>query len=180
MKSSNKSTGSDAYILVGRVTGAHGIRGGLKVHIFAESTDLYREGGPLRLTLPDGSVRTLTIAWVAPHGRGLRMGLESVTDRSAAESLVGASLHMEKSRLPALEEDTYYWFELVGLSVVDTTGRLLGRLDSIIPTAANDVYVVRGEQGGTPRETLIPAIGDVVVAVDLQRGTMVVEMPEGL
>ena len=170
----------DAYILMGRVTGAHGIRGGVKVHIYSDSADLYREGEPLRLRMPDGSIRTVTVDWAAPHGHGLRMGFAAVTDRTAAESLVGAEIYYEKQRLPALEDDTFYWFELVGLSVVDTTGRSLGRLDSIIPTAANDVYVIHGEANGAPTETLIPAIGDVVVSVDLERGTMVVAVPDGL
>lgn len=180
MKSSNKSAGADDLILIGRITGAHGIRGGLKVHAYTETAELFQEGEPVRLVLADGTVSTLTLDWVAPHGRGLRLGLESVADRDTAERLAGASLYVEKARLPALEEDTYYWFELVGLAVYDTAGLLLGRLHSVIPTAANDVYVVRGDVNGVPRETLIPAIGDVVLSVDLDRRTMVVALPEGL
>jgi 16S rRNA processing protein RimM len=180
LKSSSKSTGTDAYIRVGRVTGAHGIRGGLKIHLYSDSVDLFHEGEPLRLSMPDGSIRSLTIAWATPHGHGLRMGLDGVNDRNSAEDLVGASLYYEKARLPELEDDTYYWFDLVGLAVIDTTGRHVGRLDSIIPTAANDVYVVHGEENGAPTETLIPAIGDVVQSVDLEQKTMIVEMPRGL
>lgn len=122
----------------------------------------------------------MIVEWVTPHGRGLRMGLESVSDRSRAESLVGASLYIDKSRLPALADDTYYWSELIGLHVYDTAGMLLGRLDEVIPTPANDVYVVNGEVDGHAREWLIPAIGKVVRTIDLERGTMVVDPPQGL
>lgn len=182
MKSSSKSIGPDGYILVGRITGVHGIRGGLKVQVYADSADLFRDGEALYLSLPDGSMRSLTIAWAAPHGRGLRIGFDAVADRDAAERLIGASLFYEKARLPALAEDTYYWFDLVGLSVVDRNGQTLGRLDSVIPTAAHDVYVVHGDvdAGGKVRETLLPAIGDVVISVDLEQGVMVVDIPEGL
>jgi 16S rRNA processing protein RimM len=110
----------------------------------------------------------------------LLMGLESVADRNQAEGLVGSSLFIDKSRLPVLDEDTYYWSDLVGLSVYDPTGLLLGRLDEVIPTPGNDVYVVKGNVEGQPRELLIPAIGDVVLSIDIAGKTMVVELPEGL
>jgi 16S rRNA processing protein RimM len=180
LKSSNKPTDRDDLILVGRVTGAHGIRGALRVHSYAESIDLYRPGEGISLALADGSTRNLTLQWVCPHGRGLRMGLESVNDRNQAESLVGSLLYIDKARLPALEDDTYYWFELMGLSVYDTAGVLLGRIDEVIPTAANDVYVVKGEVDGRLLETLIPAVGDVVCEIDLEKRTMIVDPPEGL
>ncbi len=108
------------------------------------------------------------------------MSLESVKDRNQAERLVGSVLFVEKSRLPVLDEDTYYWFELVGLSVYDTTGFLLGCIDEVISTGGNDVYVVKGKKDGQYREMLIPAIGDVVLNIDLESKSMIVDPPEGL
>ena len=108
------------------------------------------------------------------------MGLVSVDDRDMAEGLVGSSIYVHRSCLPDLEEDTYYWHELIGLDVYDTAGAFMGRLDQVIPTPANDVYVVNGEVDGHPREVLIPAIAKVVRDIDLERGTMVVDPPEGL
>lgn len=167
-------------VLVGRVAGAHGIRGDVKVYSFAESTDLYRIGEGIMLTLPDGSVATLTVKWVKPHGRWLLMRFESVTDRNAAERLAGSLLSVDKARLPELEADTYYWSDLVGLNVYDPAGSLLGRLEGVIPTPGNDVYVVRGNLDGQTRETLVPAIGDVILSIDIAGKTMVVRLPEGL
>ena len=166
--------------MVGQVVGAHGIRGNLKVHSYAESPAVYETGSKIEVLLPDGSMQPMAAVWVRPHGKGLLMNFESVTDRDQAEKLIGAQLFADKATLPTLDEDTYYWFDLVGMKVVDTAGTLLGHLDSIIPTAGNDIYVVKGRQGDQPRETLIPAIGDVVLAIDLEEGTMVVDPPEGL
>ncbi|WP_419661259.1 ribosome maturation factor RimM [Desulfosarcina variabilis] len=180
MKSSNKPAPEEKFVLVGRVTGAHGIHGGLRVHSYAESIELYRIGETIRVCLPNGSESSMIVEWVAPHGRGLRMGLESVGDRNQAEHLAGALLYVEKSRLPALEEDTYYWHELIGLQVYDTAGTLLGSLDEVIPTPANDVYVIQAEVDGCSRELLIPAIGAVIRNIDLEGGVMVVDPPEGL
>ena len=180
MKSSSNLSGRDDLILVGRVVGAHGIRGFLRVHAYAESLSVYEAGEGIRVAFPDGSVRTMTVQWMRPHGRGLLMALEAVTDRGQAENLIGSELFVDQSRLPTLEEDTYYWFDLVGLSVYDTTGALLGLLDEIIPTPGNDIYVVKGKQYGQPGEMLIPAIGDVVLKIDLDNKTMIVDPPEGL
>ncbi len=162
------------------MVGVHGIRGSLKVHSYAESMSIYKAEEGIRLALPDGSVRTMTIQWVKPHGRVLLMTLDEVADRSQAESLIGSTLFADRACLPALEEDTYYWSDLVGLRVYDTAGVHLGRLDEVIPTPGNDIYVVRGEQEGQPREMLIPAIGDVVLKIDLEGKTMIVDPPEGL
>jgi len=165
---------------VGRVTGAHGIRGALKIHAYAESPDLFAPGERILFSMSDGSLQSMTVDWVSPHGRGIRMGLESINDRDRAEALIGSTLYIDKARLPELEEDTYYWFELVGLRVYDTQGILLGVLDSVIPTGANDVYVVKGEAGGRSREILLPAIGGVVIDIDLARKRMVADPPQGL
>ena len=180
MKSSSSLNGRDDLVLVGRVVGVHGIRGSLKVHSYAESLSVYEAEEGVLAALPDGSIRTMTVKWVRPHGRVLLMALEGVTDRSQAESLIGWELFVDKACLPPLEEDTYYWSDLVGLRVYDTTGVLLGRLGEVIPTPGNDIYVVKGKQDGRTREMLIPAIGDVVLKIDLEGKTMIVDPPEGL
>ncbi len=174
------SPGADDLVLVGRVAGAHGIRGGLRIHSYAESMDFFQKGAAIQVVLPDGKMNTMTIEWASPHGRGVRMGLASVDDRDRAERLVGSSLYVQRDRLPVLEEDTYYWHELIGLDVYDTNGSVMGRLDQVIPTSANDVYVVHGDTDGGRREILIPAIAKVVRDIDLERGIMVVDPPEGL
>jgi 16S rRNA processing protein RimM len=180
LKSSSSLNDRDDLVLVGRVVGAHGIRGNLKVHSYAESLSVYETGEGVRVALPDGSVQRMIVKWVQPHGRVLLMAVAGVTDRSQAESLIGSELFVDKACLPALEEDTYYWFDLLGLRVYNTAGVLLGRLDEVIPTPGNDIYVVKGKQDGQPRETLIPATGDVVLKVDVESKTMIVDPPEGL
>jgi 16S rRNA processing protein RimM len=180
LKSSNSLNGRDDFVLVGRVVGAHGIRGSLHVHAYAESMAVFETGEGIRVVVPDGSVQTMTVLWVKPHGRRILMTVAGVTDRSQAESLIGAGIFVDKACLPELEEDTYYWFDLLGLRVYNTAGALLGRLDEVIPTSGNDIYVVRGQPNGQPRETLIPATGDVILEVDLEGRSMIVDPPEGL
>lgn len=164
------------YLLIGSITGVHGIRGMLRVWSYAESPSVFDPGCPIFLKREKGSQERYIIRSAAPRKRGVLLSLEGVSDRSEAESLVGAELFIEKSRLPELEEDTYYWDDLVGLSVVTMEGEFLGHITTIIPTGSNDVYVVRDGR----RETMIPAIGSVVISVSLEDRTMQVSLPEGL
>ena len=102
--------------------------------------------------------------------------MEGIDTRNSAESWIGAELFIEKTTLPQLEEGTYYWFEIIGLSVCDVEGAYLGRVESILPTGSNDVYVVTDHEN----EILIPAIESVVLDIDLEKGRMAVAVPEGL
>jgi 16S rRNA processing protein RimM len=78
--------------------------------------------------------------------------------------------------LPELDEDTYYWFELIGIEVYTTEAEYLGRIASIFPTGSNDVYVVKDQK----KEILVPALESVVVGIDLEQKIMRVRLPEGL
>jgi 16S rRNA processing protein RimM len=91
-----------------------------------------------------------------------------------AHRLVGAKLCVSESRLPPLDSDEFYWYQLIGLEVVSTDGTKLGILEEIIETGSNDVYVVR--LGG--EEILVPATQEVVHEIDLQRRLMIVDLPE--
>ena len=78
--------------------------------------------------------------------------------------------------VPQLPEGEYFYFQLLELRVLTQEGEDLGRISDILVTGSNDVYVVSGPTG----EVLIPALADVIVKVDLDQGTMVVSLPEGL
>ena len=162
------------------MVGAHGIRGGLKVHSYAASLSVYAPGQRIVLAFADGSVRKMVVESVQTHSRGLLMALEAVSDRDQAESLIGSELFVDKSCLPILDEDTYYWFDLIGMRVYDRTGALLGCLEAVIPTPGNDIFVVKGTQNTQPREVLIPAIGEVILTIELEAKTMIVDPPQGL
>jgi len=82
--------------------------------------------------------------------------------------------------LPELEEDTHYWFDIIGLSVFLKDNTFIGNVTSVIPTGSNDVYVVKDPDKNKTQEILIPAIESVVLEIDLKNGRMSVDLPEGL
>ncbi len=166
----------DNALLIGRIVGAHGTGGVCKIASYAESLAVFEPGNPLFVETDDIPLQTLEVIWVKPHSKGALMALSGVSDRDTAEKLRGAAIYVDKRRLPALETESYYWFELIGMEVFTQDGVFLGRLESILPTGSNDVYVVRQAD----RETLVPALASVVRRVDTDRRRMEVELPDGL
>jgi len=157
-------------ILLGRVLGAFGVRGELKIHSFTDP-----EGSLLRYqpwTLRHAGVeRQIDGAKGRVTNKGLNATLPGIDDRDAAQALAGAEIWVPRSRLPAPKPGEYYWVDLEGLEVVNAEGIVLGRVSHLFDTAANQVMVVAGE-----RERLIPFLeGSFVTKVDFDAGCIEVD-----
>lgn len=110
------------------------------------------------------------------HSGGLMVKLRGIDTPEDAARLRGAPLQLLESEVPAPPQNTYYHFQILGLRVRTTTGEDIGVVEEILENPANDVYVVQGQKG----EVLVPAIGDVVKEIDLQRGVITVDAIPGL
>ena len=163
-------------MLIGKIVGAHSVKGTSKIQSYAESLEIFKSGTALLVSSPDGSQNRYEIDWIKSHSRGALLALKEVTSRDQAKTLIGSELYIEKAELPKLDAGTYYWFDLIGLKVYTIDDRYIGRLDSITATGANDVYVVKNDD----RETLVPALVSVVRSIDIESKIMRVELPEGL
>ena len=167
--------GSDV-LAIGRLVGAHGIRGEVVIHFHDGSERVLKNGDPIRLKFPGKPHATYRITRARPHKGRIIAVLDTITDRNQAEALIGADIVMDRAELPPLGEGEYYWDDLIGLDVYTVGQQFLGTLTAIFPTGSNDVYVV---QNGA-KEVLVPALAQVVVAVDLGAGIMRVDLPDGL
>jgi len=167
----------NGFICIGKIVGAHGIRGNVKVLSYAESETVFKPGNAVRLVRPDGGDATAKIAWMKPQNRCILLRMEGISERNQAESAVGSEFFIEKASLSETEEDTYYWADLIGLSVYSEELGPIGVLKSVFRTGSNDVYVVERPDA---TEILVPALASVVVSVRLQDGMMHVKLPEGL
>ena len=118
-----------------------------------------------------GDWRPRELAAGRRHGKGVVARLAGCDDRDQALQLVGAEIAIRREQLPEPEAGEYYWRDLQGLRVVNRDGEMLGVVDHLIETGANDVLVVSGE-----RERLIPFVmGQVILEVDLDAGLMRVD-----
>jgi len=161
---------------IGQVVGAHGINGAVKVHFYDIQPRTITPGDSLRMLTPQGAQTNYSVEWARPHKQHYLVGLKGVGDRDQAQALQGTQIVVRRSDLPALEADTFYWADLIGMAVYTIEDRYLGHIESIIPTGSNDVYVVRDNES----ETLVPALRRVVQSVVLDTRTMRVDLPEGL
>lgn len=163
----------DDTIPVGRITGVHGVKGEVKL---APYGDLEGVEWKTVYIARDKSVLTAEVKRSRGHKGQIILELEGYADRDSAATLAGAELSIRKEELPPLEEDEYYYDDLVGMEVVTDDGRKLGPVKEIISTGSNDVFDVRGAFG----EVLIPVIRDVVLDVDEERKRITVHLLEGL
>ena len=163
-------------VIIGKIVGVHGAKGTVKVHSYAESLDIFEPGMIISVSSHDGGEESHEIDWIKPHSRGALLALKGIDNRDQAKKLIGSNLQIEKAKLPQLDTGVYYWHDLIGLKVFTTDDRYLGRLDSIIETGANDVYVVKDDDS----EILIPALESVVRKIDIEANLMQVDLPAGL
>lgn len=158
------------YVAVGRVLGAFGLKGELKVQSLTDNDDRFAPKSKLWAGQQPVSVATSRFA------QGLvYLTLKGFPDRDAVEPFRHAMLQIPEDTLPPLEEGEYYRFQLIGLDVVDREGAPLGTLAEIIETGSNDVYRVHTPEGPG---ILLAALDDVIVTIDLAAKRMVVDPPD--
>ena len=163
-------------MLIGKIVGIHGIKGTNKLRSYAESLSVFLPGRSILVRDLRGREASYEIHWVKPHTGTPLVSFKGITDYDQAKTLIDAELFIPQSELPELDEDTYYWYDLIGIEVVTMTGESLGRIESIIETGSNDVYIVKSNE----KEVLIPALESVVLEIDLEHKRMQVDLPEGL
>jgi len=166
----------ERLVLIGKITKPQGIRGELRVVPYSGDPESILQLNTFITKGPDGALETHELAKAAQHGNKTVISLRLFDNINQVQHLVGREIFVWRSQLPELPEGEYYWFDLVGLSVVTKDGEPLGELSEIMSTGSNDVYVVRSGK----REVLIPALEDVVLEIDLNLRLMTVALPEGL
>jgi 16S rRNA processing protein RimM len=157
-------------LAVGRIARAHGVHGEVAVQPLSEVEARFLPGSVLRLE--EG--RTLTVERARRHQHRVLVKFEEVPDRTAAEALRGQILLVPAAQTPPLEEADRFWVhQVVGLEVMTEAGRSLGRVREVLTNPANDVWVTEGG-------TLVPAVREVVLEVDLEGGRVTIRELPGL
>ena len=165
---------------IGRLTKAHGLKGGIKVEMFTDDPDgRFTPGAVFTLQVPDSSAwhnKTIELAelkWYNSHAVAF---FKDVPDRSVAETLIKAILWIDHdlSEIPE-EEDAWFDHQLLGLSVI-RDGVKVGSVTAIDHFPAQDLLTVKTDNG----DVLVPFVKAIVTAVDVKAGTMTVVPPVGL
>ena len=159
-------------LVVGKITGCFGIKGWVKVHPYTAVPASFAAFGAWQLKRR-GVYEAVVFDAVKPQGKGLVAHIRGLDDRTLAEQYRGLEIVVSASELPPLPTGDYYWRDLEGLQVWCQDGDekvLLGSVDYLIETGANDVLVVKACEGSIDeRERLIPYLpDDTVLRVDLE------------
>jgi len=158
-------------VLVGAITGAHGIRGEVKLRSFTADPSALASYSPLETA----KGAKIEIQRMRPQKDGFIAILKGVTDRNAAEALKGTELFVPRERLPEPDEDEVYVHDLIGLPVHLADGSLLGEIVDVADYGAGDLIDVRVE--GRRDTVLIPFADQYVLEADGEK--VVVDLPEG-
>lgn len=156
-------------ILLGRIVGAHGIRGEVVIHSFAAAPEDVAAYGPLSGV--DGT-RTFKLSGVRATAKGVVARVAGVGDRNAAEALKGTELYIARERLPAPEPDAFYVSDLIGMTVIDPAGAVIGVVVDAPNYGAGDLLEIR--KTGVAQTELIPFSDAFVPEVDLAQRRVVV------
>ena len=159
------------FIPIGRVVAPWGIRGEVKVEVLTDFPDRFSCGEILYL-----QGRAVTIKSSRYRGNTVILKLDTIDNRNAAELIRGANLEVPSTELKPLPKGEYYRFQLLGLEVQNTEGKLLGQVSDVIQTGSNDVYEISSDTG----KFLIPATDEVIKSIDLDKRFMVIELLKGL
>ena len=164
------------YLEIGQIVNTFGIKGMVKVVPYTDDIERFDDLKKVYV-VNKKTRREYEIQEVKYHKNMVLIKLEGINTPEQADLLRNAYLEVDREHAVPLEEGTYYIVDLIGLEVYTEEGKLLGKVDDIYNTGANDIYVIKDELG---KQVLLPGIKDVIKNVDLEGGKITVHLIPGL
>ena len=165
----------DTRVCVGAIAGAFGVKGEVRLKSFCADPASIADYSPL--TSEDGA-RTFALTLAQPVKNGFSARIDGICTKEQADALRGVRLYADRAALPDLPDDEYYHADLIGLLVLDTGGRELGRVREVLNHGASDLLEI--DQPGSNDPVLLPFTRASVPTVDLATGRIIADPPEGL
>lgn len=163
---------------VGKIVNTHSLKGEVKV---ISSTDFeeerFKKGSKLLITRGNQLIREVVVQSYRNHKNFLLVKFEGIDSVEEAEKLKNLQIKIDSDEVGELEENEFYFHEIIGCQVFDENDRNLGEIIDILTPGANDVWVIKGEEG---KEILIPYIEDVVKQIDITNKKVNIKVMEGL
>lgn len=169
----------EKWFNVGKIVNTHGIKGEARVISKTDFADeRYKPGNKLFLFMPDSNTSIeLTVKSHRIHKSFDLVTFVGYENINEIEKMKGGILKVNESQLGNLNEDEFYYHEIIGCVVTTLTGEEVGKVKEILSPGANDVWVIMGKSG---KDVLIPYIEDVVKKVDVKEKLIVIDPIEGL
>lgn len=162
---------SSAYVIVGKIASTHGVKGWLKILSYTEHGPDIIHYLPWRILNAAGEWEVLSIEESKVQETGILAKFSGIDTPEVAKQLTGKTIAIERSLLPRLSSDEFYWSDLEGMDVININGQNLGKVRYLMATGSNDVLVVKGE-----KEHAIPYLkGTVIKEVDMAKRQILVD-----
>ncbi|MFE8695207.1 ribosome maturation factor RimM [Cytobacillus sp. FJAT-53684] len=169
----------EKWFNVGTIVNTHGIKGEARVVSKTDFADeRYKPGNKLFLFMPNTNTPIeLTIKSHRTHKSFDLLIFEGYEDINDIEKMKGGILKISETQLGKLEDNEFYYHEIIGCTVATMNGEEIGKIREILSPGANDVWVIKGKGG---KDILIPYIEDVVKKVDVKEKNIIIDPIEGL
>ncbi len=162
-------------ICVGAIAGSFGVKGEVRLKSFTAVPEAVADYGPLESE--DGEAR-YTINLTRSVKGGFAARLSGIASKEAADALRGTRLYADRGALPDLPDDEFYHADLIGLTVFDTGGVEIGRINAVLNHGASDLLEIGVK--GVNEPVLLPFTQEAVPTVDLASGRVIVDPPDGI
>lgn len=163
------------FLAVGKLRRPHGVHGEILLTLWTQIPGIVKPGVEVYVGYDHKAVH---INNVRRHKNDLIISFDEFQIREEVGLLSNQILQINKRSLPALDDDEYYLHQIIGMSVVnEEDDSILGTVSQILETGANDVYIVRTQDG---KEIMIPAIEEVIRVIDIEKKTLWIRLLPGL
>ena len=166
----------DELLEIGQIVNSYGIKGFCKVVPYTDDVTRFSQLNKVFIE-QNKKLITMEIEEVRYHNKLVLLKFKGIDDINQTLEFKNCLIKIDRKDAVKLPEDSYFIVDLLGMEVSTDDGKLLGVLVDVFPTGSNDVYVVKDDLG---KQTLLPAIGDVIKNVDVANKKMVVHLIEGL
>ncbi|MCI9015783.1 MAG: 16S rRNA processing protein RimM [Clostridia bacterium] len=163
-------------IELGQIVNTYGIKGFLKIVPYTDDIKRFEDLKTIYIQ-EKNNLQEFIIEEVKYSKNLVLLKLKGIDDVNIAEKYKNCYVKIDRKNAVKLPEDTYFIIDLIGINVITDKGELLGKIVDVFPTGSNDVYVVKNDIG---KQTLLPAIAEVIKNVDINNKKMIVHMLEGL
>lgn len=153
------------FLAVGQIINTHGVKGEVKVYPLTDDIKRFRK---LKSVFIDGEIKN--IIWCKLQTDRVILKIQDIDSIEDAQKYKNKYLEVKRDDAVELAENEYFIADIVGCRVLDENNVELGKVYDVIQTGSNDVYWVKGKS-----EVLIPALKDIIVSIDIQKGDIVIK-----
>ncbi len=167
---------SQEFIVIGKVVSTQGNKGEVNVLPLTDSINRFKKLDTVFLGNNHGKT-IIDIEKIRIRKDMVILKVKDIENIEEAKTIVGSFLEVERKNAVKLSKDTYFIFEIIGLEVYDENNLFLGKVENVISTGSNDVYIVKGKN---KQELFIPAIREVVKDINLEKKRITINIVDGL